>query len=93
MPTGTLVLAVEDPQGHASGHFAIETSAGRARVRRTERPADVTLTAETLGSLYLGGPRVGVLRAAGRVHGTDDAVRRFGAMADLSDQPYCLTGF
>ena len=60
---------------------------------RTEQPADVTLTAETLGSLYLGGPRVRLLHAAGRVHGTDDAVRRFAAMADLVEPPYCLTGF
>ncbi len=90
---GQVVLAVEDPQGHASGHYAIETTAGRAQVTRTERPADVSLTAETLGSLYLGGPRVSVLHRAGRVAGTDDAVRRFAAMADLSDPPYCLTGF
>lgn len=90
---GQVVLAVDDPQGHASGHFAVETSAGRARVSRTDRPVDVSLTAETLGSLFLAGPRVGVLRAAGRVHGTDDAVRRFASIADLSDPPYCLTGF
>jgi len=90
---GQVVLAVDDPQGHASGHYEVTTSAGRATVIRTDRPADVTLTAETLGSLYLGGPRVRVLRAAGRVHGTDDAVRRFAAVADLSDPPYSLTGF
>ena len=81
---GQVVLAVDDPQGHAAGHFAIETSDGRAQVTRTDQPADVTLTAETLGSLYLGGPRVSLLHAAGRVHGTDEAVRRFAAMADLS---------
>ena len=90
---GTVVLGVDDPQGHAAGHYAIETSDGRVRVTRTEQPADVSLTAETLRSLYLGGPRVSVLHAARRVHGTDDAVRRFAAMADLGDPPYCLTGF
>ena len=90
---GQVVLTVDDPQGHASGCFAIETTDGRAQVTRTDRPAEVTLSAETLGSLYLGGPRVSVLHAAGRVHGTGDAVRRFAAMADLGDPPYCLTGF
>ncbi len=90
---GTVVLAVDDPQGHASGHYAVETSGGRAQVTRTEQPADVSLTAETLGALYLGGHRVSVLHAAGRVPGTDEAVRRFAAMADLSEPPYCLTGF
>ena len=88
-----VVLAVDDAQGHASGHFAIETSGGHAQVSRTDQPADVTLTAETLGALYLGGPRVSLLQAAGRVHGTDEAVRRFAAMADLVEPPYCLTGF
>ena len=62
-------------------------------MNRVDEPADVVLTAETLGALYLGGPRVGVLHHAGRVHGSDDGVRRFAAMADLAEPPYCLTGF
>ena len=90
---GQVVLGVDDPQGHAAGHFAIETSAGRAQVTRTDQPADVTLTAETLGSLYLGAVGIRALHRAGRLGGTDDAVRRFAAMADLSEPPYCLTGF
>ena len=90
---GQVVLAIDDPQGHASGRFEVETTGGRARVARTERPADVSLTAETLGSLYLGGVTVTALQRAGRVDGSDDAVRRFASMADLSEPPYCLTGF
>ena len=90
---GRVVVEVDDALGHAAGRFAVETSGGRAQVTRVDDPADVTLTAETLGALYLGGPRVGVLHRAGRVHGSDDAVRRFAAMADLAEPPYCLTGF
>ena len=90
---GSLVLAVDDPQGHASGRFAIETSGGRAQVSRTERDADVSLSAESLGSLYLGGVTVGALSRSGRLDATDEAVRRFAAMADLAEPPYCLTGF
>lgn len=90
---GSVVLAVDDPQGHAAGRFTIETSGDRAQVARTDRTADVTLTAETLGSLYLGGVTVAALHRAGRLEGTDEAVRRFAAMADLSEPPYCLTGF
>ena len=92
---GALVLAVDDPQGHTSGHWAIETSSGRARVSRAadDADADVMLAAETLGALYLGGVGVTALHRAGRISGTDDAVRRFAAMADLSEPPYCLTGF
>jgi len=89
----SVVLAVDDPQGHAAGHFTIETSSTRAQVSRTDRDADVTLAAEALGSLYLGGVTVTALHRAGRLEGTDDAVRRFASMADLSERAYCLTGF
>ena len=90
---GSVVLGVDDPQGHASGSYAIETSAARARVSRTNREAEVTLTTETLGSIYLGGVTVAALHRARRLGGSDDAVRRFAAMADLVEPPYCLTGF
>ena len=70
------------------------TAGGVAHGRpRTERPADVRVTAETLGSLYLSAVPVRHLHRAGRVGGTDEAVRRFAAMADLSEPPYSLTGF
>ena len=90
---GQVVLAVDDPQGHAAGRFALTTVDGRARVNRTDQPADVSLTAETLGSLYLGGVSVGALHRAGRIDGAEDRVAELAAMADLSEPPYCLTGF
>ena len=90
---GRVVMAVDDPQGHAAGRFEIQTVDGRARVARTDRPADVSMTAETLGSLYLGGVSVRGLHRAGRIEGADDMVEDFARMADLSEPPYCLTGF
>ena len=90
---GQVVLAVDDPQGHAAGRFELTTVGGRARVTRTDQPADVSLTAETLGSLYLGGVSVGALHRAGRIDGAEDRVAELAAMADLSEPPYCLTGF
>lgn len=90
---GSIVLEVDDPQGHAAGRFDVKTSDGAATISRTEQEPDVQVTAETLGSLYLSGVPVQQLRRAGRVGGSDEAVRRFAAMADLSDPPYCLTGF
>ena len=90
---GSVVVEVDDPQGHASGRFAVMAADGVATVVRTDEPADVRLTAETLGALYLGGVRVPHLRRAGRVGGDDDAVDRFAAMADLRDPAYSLTGF
>jgi predicted acetyltransferase len=90
---GTVVLEVDDAQGHASGRYELTTSGGVATVSRTDRPADVRLTAETLASLYLGEVEVRRMHHAGRVEGAPDAVARLGAMADLSDPPYSLTGF
>ena len=90
---GTVVLEVDDPQGHASGRFEVTTTGGVATVTPTERPSDVQVTAETLGSLYLSAVPVQHLRRAGRIAGDDHSVRRFGAMADLSEPAYSLTGF
>jgi predicted acetyltransferase len=90
---GTVVLEVDDPQGHASGRFVVTTSDGVATVTRTDDEATVRVAAETLGALYLGNVPVLQLRRAGRVDGTDDDVRRFAAMADLREPAYNLTGF
>ena len=90
---GSVVLEVDDPQGHAAGRFAVTTADGAATVVRADDAPDVRLSAETLGSLYLGGVPVRQLHRAGRVVGSDEAVRRFAAMADLSEPAYSLTGF
>lgn len=90
---GTVVLEVEDTQGWAAGRFEVTARDGVATVTRTEADPDVVLDAETLGALYLSGVEVGAMRRAGRVAGSDDAVARWAAMADLADPPYCLTGF
>jgi predicted acetyltransferase len=90
---GTLVLEVDDPLGHAAGRYEVVTRDGVAEVVRTDAPAEVRLPSEILGSLYLGGVPVLQLHRAGRVDGAPEAVRRFAAMADLSEPAYNLTGF
>ena len=90
---GTVVLDVDDAQGHAAGRFEVSTADGVATTSRTDRPGDVRLTAETLASLYLGEVEVRRMHRAGRLEGTEDAVARLAAMADLSEPPYSLTGF
>lgn len=89
----SLVLEVDDPQGHAAGRFRVTTSDGVATVSPTDERSEVRLTAETLASLYLSAVPVQQLRRAGRVGGADEAVRRFASMADLGVPPYNLTGF
>jgi predicted acetyltransferase len=90
---GSVVVEVDDPQGHAAGRFDVTTAGGIATVTRTDDEPDVRLTAETLGSLYLGAVPVRMLHRAGRLDGSDEAVRHLAAMADLGEPAYSLTGF
>ncbi|MFC0223412.1 GNAT family N-acetyltransferase [Nocardioides zeicaulis] len=90
---GTVVLEVADAQGWAAGRFEVTTRDGVATVTRTGSDADVRLDAETLATLYLGGVRVVELQRAGRLAGDPGALGRLAAMADLTDEPYSLTGF
>jgi len=90
---GSVVVEVDDPQGHAAGRFTVTTTDGVATVTRTDDVPDVRLTAETLGSLFLGAVPVRTLHRAGRLDGTQEAVCRLAAMADLGEPPYSLTGF
>ncbi|RYB93566.1 GNAT family N-acetyltransferase [Nocardioides oleivorans] len=89
----SLVLEVDDAQGHAAGRFRITTRDGVADVRPTEDDPDVRTSAETLGTMYAAGVPVRQLHRAGRIDASPDAVRRLGAAADLDDEPYNLTGF
>ncbi|MGW6935731.1 GNAT family N-acetyltransferase [Lentzea sp. NPDC054927] len=62
------VLEVEDsfcPWN--SGRWRFTVKGGEAVVTRTEDPADVTLDAAALGSVFLGGVRLSVLKRAHRV--------------------------
>ncbi|WP_353953082.1 GNAT family N-acetyltransferase [Knoellia sp. S7-12] len=88
-----LNVRVVDDLGHADGTFSIEAAGGRASVTPTADEPDVTLDVETLGTLYLGDVAVDPLARAGRITGTEDAIRRFGAMTDGSPSPHCNTHF
>lgn len=90
---GSVVVEVDDAQGHAAGRFVVSTADGVATTTRTDDAPDVRLDAETLGSLYLGAVPARQLHRAGRLTGSEDSVRRFAAIADLSEPPYSLTGF
>ena len=90
---GETVLEVSDPQGHAAGRYAVVVRDGAATVTPTDVTADVSVDAETLGSLSVGGVGVTTLHAAGRVTGEPHAVAAFAAMADLPDEPYNILGF
>lgn len=90
---GTMVVEVDDPLGHASGRWRVAVEDAGAEVTRTDAAAEVTLGADTLGALYLGGVGVRTLAAAGRIGGAPDAIAQWAAMCDTGPAPYCITGF
>ncbi len=90
---GTVTIEVDDPMGLTSGRWRVEVVDGRASVTRTDTAADVTLTAETLGALYLGGVDTATLHAAGRLGGEPGAIARWAALVDGGPEPHCTTGF
>lgn len=89
----SLVLAIDDAQGHAAGRWQVTTREGVAEVTGTDAEPDLSLDAETLGSLYLSGVGIRTLHAAGRIRGDRKDAERFGAMADLPQPPYNILGF
>lgn len=90
---GTVVLQVADHQGWSAGRFEVTTRDGVASVVRTDADPQVWIDTEALATLHLGGVRVRELWRAGRLAVAPGALDRFAAMADLADEPYCLTGF
>ncbi len=90
---GSIVLGVDDPLGLIDGCWRVEVVDGRAAVTRTQDVADVSLTAETLGALYLGGVATATLRAAARLGGSEAELDRWATMVDGGPAPYCTTGF
>ena len=88
-----IVLGVDDPLGHAHDVFSITARDGRAAVEPSTAEPDVLLTAETLGSLYLGGVAVGTLARAGRLTGAPADVQRLAALMDGGPAPYSVTSF
>ncbi len=90
---GSVVLGVEDALGISDGRWRVTVRDGAATVVRTDEEPGVRMTADVLGSLYLGGFAVGTLAAAARVRGNDAALTTLAAMADGGPAPFCTTGF
>jgi predicted acetyltransferase len=90
---GELVIEIEDPMGYASGRFAVDGGPEAATVARVDSTPDVVLSAESIGSAYLGMPRIEELGWAGRVEGDAGAVALFGAMMRWPVEPYCTVHF
>jgi predicted acetyltransferase len=90
---GEVVLEVDDPLGHAAGRWSLRVDRGAAQVTPTTQHPQVRMSADALGSLYLGGVGVRSLHAAARVSGDPAAVSRLAGLADGGPAPHCVTPF
>ncbi|MCU1545976.1 MAG: family N-acetyltransferase [Homoserinimonas sp.] len=76
---GRVVLEVQDALNFTDGRYLLDIDGeGHGVVSLTAEPADISLTVNELGALYLGGTTLATLRQAGRI-----AERTPGAVATL----------
>jgi predicted acetyltransferase len=91
-----VVLEVSDPvcPWNAGRWRMTVDDGGRARVRRDDAPADLTLGIDDLGAVFLGGTRLTTLAAAGRVREARPGVVARTSLAFLhSSEPACTEQF
>jgi predicted acetyltransferase len=88
---GSLVFKVNDELcPWNEGTYQLDVGeGGHAQCRRTDRAAEVELTATGLGALYLGGHRFQDLARAGVIHGDSETLRRADGMFASGRLPWC----
>jgi predicted acetyltransferase len=85
---------VVDFRPELSGGWLVDGGPDGATCTRTDREADLRLSAADLGALYLGGVPVSTLAAAGRVHElTSGAIGRGDNFFLTHPAPWCTTHF
>ena len=85
---------IDDFRPENSGCWLIDGGPQGAACSRTDRAADLSLSAPDLGALYLGGVPVSTLAAAGRVRElTTSAIARADRMFLVHPSPWCTTHF
>ena len=70
------------------GRYLLEADGGQARCSTTTLDADLNMTVNDLGALYLGGSRAHQLARANRIHGAPEAVAKADAMFTWHPLPW-----
>lgn len=87
---GVVVFRLTDPtRPQLSGTYRLEVADGVGNCERADAPADVSLEADILGSLYLGGADAISMAVAGRIDGDAEAVRRIHRLFRSDHPPWC----
>jgi predicted acetyltransferase len=91
---GSIRIGVDDPFRPTNGGvFELTATDGEGKAVVVGDEADVTLSIETLGSLYLGGGNARSMAAAGLVDGAPDAVASLHRLLATVGEPWCDTVF
>lgn len=89
---GSLTLQVNDEFGYADGTFSVEISNGKATVTPADAAADagadLELSIEALGALYLGGSNAPQLAAAGKIMGDHEMVAKLDRLMRTTTAPW-----
>jgi len=86
-----VVMEISDPvRPETAGRWALDTSGERARVDRTDDPADIALDITDLACLYLGAFSTSALAPAGRTTELTPGARgRIDALFRTDGKPWC----
>jgi predicted acetyltransferase len=91
---GRIVMRITDKDGYADGTFVLEGGPDGAACAPTAEPAEVTLPAAVLASIYLGGFSAARFGRLGLVEEhAPGAVGRLAALFNTSVAPWGATGF
>ena len=87
---GSVTVEVVDPWGYAGGRWTLDASPAGATCTPATASADLTLSAEELGAVYLGETTLRALHGAGRVdEHTPGAVARASALLAWPVAAWC----
>ena len=88
--SASVTIEVTDDLGYAAGRWTLDASPDGATCEPTTASADVAVSAEELGAVYLGETTLASLHAAGRVdEHTPGAVRQASALFAWPVAPWC----
>jgi predicted acetyltransferase len=90
---GRITFSAADPFCDRGGTFSLEVSGGVASCKPSTGSPDVELDIGDLSALYLGGVSAAYLARAGRLIGSDGAIRTMDTMFRTIRPPHCIEVF
>ncbi|HEY6635154.1 MAG TPA: sterol carrier protein domain-containing protein, partial [Acidimicrobiia bacterium] len=84
-----LIEVVDQSRPETSGTYRLAVEAGTGSCRRVSDPAQVSISADVLGHLYLGGGDALSMASAGRVEGNPVDVELLHRLFHTSSAPWC----